>query len=102
MSTPEYHLPEACQAAPSLEDWLKAKDTEEACKPCVLPVALQWYVETLDENGLPEMARGLEQTAKEAPRHRSEDAKRGVGDHDAQRVTRCADISGGPLARQQA
>ena len=60
----KYSLPEACQAAPSLEDWLQAEDPDTTCKPCVLPVALQWYVETLDENGLAEMARGLETSAK--------------------------------------
>lgn len=58
----KYELPEACQDKPSMKEWIeKEVDTEEVCKPCVLPVVTAWYIETLDENGLPDKARQLEQ-----------------------------------------
>lgn len=64
MPDQQYELPEACQDTPPMKDWLEAvpeDGTDPGCKPCVLPVATAWYIETLDENGLAAKARLLEQ-----------------------------------------
>ena len=67
MSTQKYVLPEACQDTPSMQAWLEADsatDQDAACKPCVLPVVTQWYLEELAETGRSEMAVALEQMTK--------------------------------------
>jgi hypothetical protein len=64
MANQEYTLPESCQDTPPMKDWIEEEgdaETAEVCRPCVLPVVTTWYIETLDENGLPERARQLEQ-----------------------------------------
>jgi len=63
MASQEYTLPESCQDAPLMKDWVEAEgegEAAETCKPCVLPVAAAWYIETLDENNLGDRARALE------------------------------------------
>jgi hypothetical protein len=39
------------------------QENENTCAPCVLPVALTWYWEALEEHGRPELGAELRQLA---------------------------------------
>jgi hypothetical protein len=47
-----------------MEAWL-SEDQEGLCKPCVLPVALAWYSEALEEQGQGPMADSLKALAND-------------------------------------
>jgi hypothetical protein len=66
MFTPDEELeaqPGDVTDAMPLVDWLENDpnpDDLENCRPCALPVTLRWYSDYLRENGLPQLAIGLE------------------------------------------
>jgi hypothetical protein len=41
---------------PKLVDWLEEADVDDGCRPCAIPFAVPWYVDELNEAGLPELA----------------------------------------------
>ncbi len=54
----DYELPGECANVPSLEDWVNQAD-DLTCKPCVLPIALGWYADALEQHGEPTRAAEL-------------------------------------------
>ena len=57
-----YELSEDCRSAPSMADWFEQTDN---CSPCILSVAVPWYVEALEENGEPSEASALSRFAQD-------------------------------------
>jgi hypothetical protein len=57
MTIEPYDLTAECQSAPSMAAWFKAVKAD--CEPCVLSMAVPWYVEVLAEHGEPEKAAAL-------------------------------------------
>jgi hypothetical protein len=53
----DYDLPPECANVPTLEEWVN-QEGDVTCKPCVLPIALGWYADALEEHG--EAARAAE------------------------------------------
>ena len=48
-----------------MKEWVESDpnpDDGEACRPCALPVTLQWYAEELRANGEERLAKNLENT----------------------------------------
>ena len=54
----DYQLSPECAATPSLAEWVETVE-DDVCAPCVLPVALTWYWEALEEHDRPELGAEL-------------------------------------------
>lgn len=58
-----------CEGTVPLVDWLEAEvssDEVALCRPCVLPLLNVWYVETLEEDGHPQLAQELRNLAEDS------------------------------------
>lgn len=49
----------ACPDLRPMKEWV-AEDDPDSCRPCVLPVAMSWYYEELNERGLADLAQELD------------------------------------------
>ncbi len=53
-----------CNPIP-LKEWIDG-GTEEECRSCLMGPVVEWYRDILDERGMPELAREIEQVAETA------------------------------------
>lgn len=57
----EYKLPEACANVKPMTEWIELPEEDGTCRPCILPIALAWYTQELEEAGHHDLAAQLQE-----------------------------------------